>query len=42
MSRNHIHLAIGYPNDENVISGMRSSSNVFIEIDLQKAIWDEI
>lgn len=40
MSRNHIHLAAGYKNE--VISGMRKSCNLFIEIDLEKAFNDNI
>ncbi|KIL65540.1 hypothetical protein M378DRAFT_76750 [Amanita muscaria Koide BX008] len=37
MKRNHIHLAQGV-SDDNVISGMRRSSQVFIYVDVQKAI----
>jgi len=37
MKRNHIHLAQGIPSD-NIISGMRKSSQVFIYINVQKAI----
>lgn len=37
MNRNHIHLAQGISGD-NVISGMRKSCQVFIFIDVQKAI----
>jgi 2'-phosphotransferase len=42
MSRNHIHFAIGMPKDEGVISGMRQSSEVYIEIDLSAAMEDGI
>lgn len=42
MSRTHIHLATGYPNDSTVISGARSSANVFIIIDMEKALSDGI
>ena len=38
MKRNHIHIAQGVPGDNGVISGMRNSSQVFIFIDIQKAI----
>ncbi|KRX10827.1 hypothetical protein PPERSA_00997 [Pseudocohnilembus persalinus] len=38
MSRNHVHFAIGYPKDNEVISGMRQTCDVFVEIDLQRAI----
>jgi len=37
MTRNHIHLAQGVPED-GVISGMRKSSQVLIYIDVQKAL----
>lgn len=37
MKRNHIHLAQGVPG-EGVISGMRTSSQVLIFINLQKAL----
>jgi len=42
MSRQHIHFAIGYPGEGDVISGMRRSCEVFIEINLEKAIKDGI
>lgn len=38
MKRNHVHFAPGYPDDGNVISGMRSTCQVFIEIDLERAL----
>jgi len=41
MSRMHIHCAISEPNDK-VISGMRSSSQVMIYIDMEKAMNDGI
>jgi len=37
MKRNHIHLAQGVPGN-NVISGMRNSSQILIWVDVQKAI----
>ena len=37
MSRNHIHMAIGYPEDDQVISGMRNTCDIFIEIDTELA-----
>ena len=37
MSRNHIHFALGLPKDQ-VVSGMRSSSNVFIYLDTKKCL----
>lgn len=39
MKRNHIHFAIGLP-DDGVKSGMRNSSQVLIYIDLKKALED--
>jgi 2'-phosphotransferase len=42
MKRNHIHFAIGLPNDQQVISGARQSSNVFIFVDMKKAMDDGI
>ncbi|CAO3607889.1 unnamed protein product [Cunninghamella blakesleeana] len=42
MNRNHIHLATGLPNDSSVQSGARSSSQVFIYIDMENALNDEI
>lgn len=38
MGRVHIHFAIGNPSDPKVISGIRSSSNVLIYIDMKKAM----
>lgn len=37
MKRNHIHLAQGIPGD-NVMSGMRNSSQILIFVDVQKAL----
>ena len=42
MKRNHIHFAAGEPGDQGVISGMRSSAQVFIYIDVEKAMIDGI
>lgn len=38
MKRNHIHLAKGRPGSSNVISGMRSSSQVILHIDIVSAL----
>lgn len=38
MTRNHIHFAIGLPDDPNVSSGVRKTSDVFIYINVQEAI----
>ncbi|KAL3872704.1 hypothetical protein ACJMK2_035911 [Sinanodonta woodiana] len=38
MNRNHIHFAAGMPGESGVISGMRKSCEVVIEIDLEKAL----
>jgi 2'-phosphotransferase len=42
MDRTHIHMATGFPDDQTVISGARNSANVFILIDMEKAIGDGI
>jgi len=42
MSRNHVHFAVGYPGENGVISGMRTSCSVFIELDVEKALADGI
>lgn len=41
MTRTHIHFAMGYPKD-NVISGVRKTCEVFIELDMKKAMDDGI
>ena len=38
MGRQHVHMAVGLPESGNVISGMRNSSEVTIEIDLSAAL----
>lgn len=40
MNRNHIHFAIGTPGESHVISGMRSSCQVLIYVDVAKALAD--
>ena len=42
MSRNHVHLAPGYPGEKEVLSGMRTNCNLFIEIDMDRAMKDGI
>lgn len=42
MKRTHIHMAKGKPGDTNVISGIRKSANVFIFIDVEKALAENI
>lgn len=42
MSRNHIHFAPGMPKENGVISGMRTTCDVFITIDLLAAMKDGI
>lgn len=42
MKRNHIHFALGLPNDQQVISGARQTSDLFIFVDMKKAISDGI
>ena len=38
MARNNIHMAIGLPGQDGVISGMRTSCNCIIEVNLIKAV----
>ena len=38
MARHHIHLAKGMPGEQGVISGMRKSSEVYIWVDVAKAV----
>ena len=38
MSRKHVHLAVGLPGDESVISGMRKSSKVLVYVNMKKAM----
>ncbi|XP_042862520.1 tRNA 2'-phosphotransferase 1-like isoform X2 [Penaeus japonicus] len=42
MNRTHIHFAPGLPGDSGVISGMRSSCQLYIWINLPKALADDI
>jgi RNA:NAD 2'-phosphotransferase (TPT1/KptA family) len=38
MARNNVHMAIGLPGKNGVISGMRNSCDTVIEINLLKAV----
>ena len=38
MNRTHIHFASGLPQDQQVLSGMRGDCEVYIYIDLAKAL----
>ena len=38
MARNHVHFARGLPGEDGVISGMRSSSELLIYVDVERAI----
>ena len=40
MARNHVHLAVGYPGG-GVISGMRASCEVVIELNMVKAMYGD-
>uniref|UniRef100_A0A8W8IA52 2'-phosphotransferase n=1 Tax=Magallana gigas TaxID=29159 RepID=A0A8W8IA52_MAGGI len=40
MGRNHIHFAAGEPGENGVISGMRSSCEVIIKLNMEKALKD--
>ncbi|KAI8636136.1 hypothetical protein BD408DRAFT_426632 [Parasitella parasitica] len=42
MNRNHIHFAVGFPDDPNVKSGIRATSQVFIFVDVERAKQDGI
>ena len=42
MKRTHIHFALGLATDKNVISGMRSSSEVLIYLNMEKCLEDGI
>jgi 2'-phosphotransferase len=42
MGRNHIHFACGYPDSNQVISGMRKTCDIYIEINIEKAMKDGI
>jgi 2'-phosphotransferase len=42
MARNHIHFAPGMPKEEGVISGMRGTCDIHIEIDMEGAIKDGV
>lgn len=42
MGRNHVHFAVGTPEEGHVISGSRSNCQVFVYIDLEKALADGI
>jgi len=42
MNRNHIHFSVGKPGENEVISGMRNTSEVLIYIDTEKAMNDNI
>ena len=41
MGRNHMHFAIGKPDNQGVISGMRASCQIVIEINMVKAIYGQ-
>jgi 2'-phosphotransferase len=38
MARNHVHMAIGMPGKNGVISGMRASCEVVVEVNMPKAM----
>ncbi|CAM9360250.1 unnamed protein product, partial [Heterosigma akashiwo] len=42
MTRNHIHFASGLPSDNGVMSGMRRSAEIWIFLDLKRALEDGI
>ncbi|KAI1315166.1 tRNA 2'-phosphotransferase 1 [Mortierella claussenii] len=42
MNRNHVHMAVGFPGANGVISGMRNACNLYIYIDTAKALKDGV
>jgi 2'-phosphotransferase len=42
MTRNHIHFAVGTPGESHVISGMRSSCQVLVYVDIAAALADGV
>jgi RNA:NAD 2'-phosphotransferase (TPT1/KptA family) len=42
MSRQHIHFAIGEPDKDQVISGMRKTCDIYIYVDIKKLLHDKI
>jgi len=42
MARNHIHMAIGMPGKNGLISGMRTSCDVVVEVNMIKAIHHQV
>ena len=42
MNRNHIHFAPGLPKEQGVISGMRGSCDIIVQIDMESAMKDGI
>ena len=39
MARNHVHMAVGMPGKTGVISGMRSSCQVVVEVNMTQAMF---
>lgn len=42
MTRNHIHFAPGMPKEEGVVSGMRGTCDIYVQIDMEAAIKDGV
>ena len=42
LSKIYLDFSIGYPKDKNVISGMRKSCEIYIEVDLIRAVQNKI
>ena len=42
MDRNHIHFAKGFAGEKDVISGMRQTCDIYVEINLAKIVSDDI
>lgn len=42
MARNNIHMALGMPGKNGVISGMRNSCQVVVDVNLTQAVFDGV
>jgi hypothetical protein len=42
MARNNIHMALGLPQQDSVISGMRNSCQIVVELNITRAVFDKI
>lgn len=42
MARNNIHMALGLPKSDGVISGMRNSCQIVVELNANQAVYNKI